>query len=153
MNRKSEKHFFILSPLIIIAITQVIAIVLGKYLEINVFLLIILIYWVVIVLFLNKYGLGNIQRWLYKPNGLWVWMILAVLLGFSSLPLFVSNIQVFRNASVEIPHILFFLINPWLEEFYWRGLLSDVIKKWPALVSVIYSSFLFTLWHSAFAWY
>ena len=153
MNRKSEKQLFTLTPIIILAITQVTAIILGKYLETFVYLPIILIYWAVIVLFLNKYGLNNIRRWLNKPKGHWGWMILAVLLGLSSLPLFINNIQVFRNTSVLIPHILFFLINPWLEEFYWRGLLIDVTNKWPAWVSVVYSTVLFTLWHTAFAWY
>jgi len=131
MNRKSENLFFILSPIVILIVTQVTA----------------------IVLFLYKYGFENIRRWLNKPQGHWGWIILALLLGLSSLPLFINNIHLLRNTSVLIPHIVFFLINPWLEEFYWRGLLIDVTKKWPAWVSIFYSSALFTLWHAAFAWY
>jgi len=153
MNRKSENLFFILTPIVILIVTQVTAIVLGKYLKAWVYLPIILIYWGAIVLILYKYGFENISRWLRKPQGHWGWIMLAALLGLSSLPLFLNNMHLFRNTSVLFPHIVFFLINPWLEEFYWRGLLIDVTEKWPVWVSGFYSSVLFTLWHSAFAWY
>jgi hypothetical protein len=153
VNRKSENSLFILTPIVLLIVTQLTAIILGKFLQALVYLPIILIYWVVIVLILYKYGFDNISRWLNKPQGHWGWIILAILLGLSSLPLFISNIHVFRNSSVLILHIAFFLINPWLEEFYWRGLIIDVTKKWPFWVSLLYSSVLFTLWHSAFAWY
>ena len=153
MNRKSENLFFMLTPIAILIVTQVTAITLGRFLKAFVYIPIILIYWAVIVLILYKYGFDNIRRWLNKPQGHWGWIILAVLLGLSSLPLFINNIHVFRNSSVLIPHIAFFLINPWIEEFYWRGLIIDVTKKWPGWASLLYSSVLFTLWHSAFAWY
>jgi membrane protease YdiL (CAAX protease family) len=153
MRKKSDNSIFILTPIVILIVTQVTAIMLGKFLQALVYLPVILIYWAVIVLILYIYGFDNISRWLEKPQGNWGWIILAVLLGFSSLPLFINNIDIFRNSSVLIPHIAFFLINPWLEEFYWRGLLIDVTKKWPAWVSLLYSSVLFTLWHTAFAWY
>lgn len=153
MNRKSENPVFILTPVVLLIITQVTAIILGKFLQELVFIPIILVYWATIVLILYKYGFDKIRLWLSKPQGHWGWIILAVLLGFSSLPLFLNNIHIFRNSLVIILHIAFFLINPWLEEFYWRGLVMDVTKKWPGWVSLLYSSVLFTLWHSAFYWY
>lgn len=153
MNRKSENLFFILSPIIILIITQLTTIVLGKYLKALVYLPVILIYWVVLGLILYKFGFENVRGWLNKPQGHWVWIILAVLLGLPTLPLFLRNIDLFKNPAVLIPHIAFFLFNPWLEEFYWRGLLIDVTEKWAAWISVLYSSILFTMWHSAFAWY
>jgi hypothetical protein len=153
MNGRSENTFFVLTPIALLIVTQATAIILGRNLQALVYLPIILIYWAVIVLILYRYGFDNIGRWLKKPQGHWGWIILALLLGLSSLPLFLNNIHILRNYSVLTPYIAFFLINPWLEEFYWRGLLIDVTKKWPFWVSLLYSSVLFTLWHSAFAWY
>jgi membrane protease YdiL (CAAX protease family) len=42
------------------------------------------------------------------------------------------------------------LINPWIEEFYWRGLLLDFTKNWSYWASVLYSGFLFSINHAAF---
>ena len=153
MNRKSENLFFVLTPIVILVVTQVTVLVLGKYLNAGVYVPIILIYWVTIVLILYKYGFDHIRNWLKKPQGHWGWIILATLLGLSSLPLFLNNYQLLGNPAVLIPHIVFFLINPWLEEFYWRGLLIDVTEKWPVWIAGLYSSVLFTVWHTAFAWY
>lgn len=153
MDKKTTNSFFIISPVLIFLITQAIAVLFGKALNSLVYIPIILIYWAVLVFILIKYGTGNIRKWLQKPQGHWVWIIIALLVGFSSLPLFLQHYQVFRDLSILIPTILFFLINPWLEEFYWRGLLIDVTQNWPAWISILYSTVLFTLWHSAFAWY
>ena len=153
MDKKTTNSFFIISPVLILLITQAIAVLFGKALNSLVYIPIILIYWAVLVFILIKYGTGNIRKWLQKPQGHWVWIIIALLVGFSSLPLFLQHYQVFRDLSILIPTILFFLINPWLEEFYWRGLLIDVTQNWPAWISILYSTVLFTLWHSAFAWY
>ena len=100
-----------------------------------------------------NYGRDHIGYWLQKPKGHWIWLSIAGLVSLSTLPLFLQHYDVMRNLTVLIPSIIFFLINPWLEEFYWRGLLIDVTNKWPAWVSIGYSSILFTLWHTAFAWY
>jgi len=153
MDKKTTNTLFIFSPLLILFITQASAIILGKFLTDLVYIPIILIYWAVLAFILLKYGRDHIRHWLQKPQGHWGWLILAGLVSLSSLPLFLQHYDVLRNLSVLIPSIIFFLINPWLEEFYWRGLLIDVTGKWPAWISILYSSILFTLWHSAFAWY
>jgi len=153
MDKKTTSSFFIFSPVVILLITHATAVLFGRYLNTLVYIPIILIYWTVLVLILFKYGLNNTRKWLQKPQGHWVWIIIAVLIGFSSLPLFLQHYQVFRDLSILIPTVIFFLINPWLEEFYWRGLLIDVTQYWTAWISILYSTVLFTLWHSAFAWY
>lgn len=152
MNTKTSSMSFTLTPIFVLIVTQLTALVLGKYLKEWVFLPIILIYWVIIFFILNKYGFDNIKRWLSIPQGHWGWYILAVLIGISSLPLFIQNVHLFGDPIILILHITFFLINPWLEEFYWRGLILDSTKQWPVWISILYSSILFTLWHSAFAW-
>ena len=153
MDKKSTGSFFIFSPVVVLLITQATAILFGRYLNTLVYIPIILIYWAALVFILFKYGTGDIRKWLQKPQGHWIWIIIAVLVGFSSLPLFLGHYQLFGDLSILIPTVVFFLINPWLEEFYWRGLLLDITAKWPGWVSLLYSSIFFTLWHSAFAWY
>lgn len=153
MNKQTSSKFYILSPVLILLITQASALLFGRYLGPQVYIPTIVIYWVILGFILNNYGWSHIRRWLQKPQGHWIWIIIAVLVGFSSLPLFLQHYKVLLNLSILIPTVIFFLVNPWLEEFYWRGMLLDITAKWPAWVAVIYSSILFTLFHSAFAWY
>ena len=153
MEKKSTSLFFIISPVLILFITQATAVIFGNILEDLVYIPIILIYWTVLGLILFNYGRDHIGYWLQKPKGHWIWLSIAGLVSLSTLPLFLQHYDVMRNLTVLIPSIIFFLINPWLEEFYWRCLLIDVTNKWPAWVSIGYSSILFTLWHTAFAWY
>lgn len=153
MDKQTSSTFYILSPVLILVIAQASATLFGRYLGLWVYIPIILVNWVVLGFILYQYGLNHIRKWLQKPQGHWIWIIIAVLVGFSSLPLFLQHYQVLLNLSILIPTVIFFLINPWLEEFYWRGMLLDVTAKWPAWVAVLYSTILFTLYHSAFAWY
>ena len=153
MNKKTSNTFYILSPFLILLITQATALLFGRYLGPRVYIPIIMIYWVVLSFILYRYGWNHIRKWLKKPQGHWIWIIIAVLVGFSSLPLFLQHYKVLLDLSILIPTVIFVLINPWLEEFYWRGMLLDVTAKWPAWVSILYSTILFTLFHSAFAWH
>ena len=153
MDKRPNSLFFIISPVLILFITQAAAIFLGKFLGDLVYIPIILIYWAALGLIILKYGTDHIKHWLKKPQGHWIWLVIAGLVSLSTLPLFLQHYDFLRYLAVLIPSVIFFLINPWLEEFYWRGMLIDVTEKWPAWVSIIYSSILFTLWHTAFAWY
>jgi membrane protease YdiL (CAAX protease family) len=152
MRNKSVGSFFIISPILLLILTQLTAILLGQRLGVMVYIPIILLYWIAMTVILYKFGFINIKRWLARPHGHWIWYVLAGLVGLSSLPFFVQYSGVLRNVSVLIPTIVFFLINPWVEEFYWRGLLLDVTNNWPGWVSLLYSSLLFTAFHSAFVW-
>ncbi|MFT4741855.1 MAG: membrane protease YdiL (CAAX protease family) [Marivirga sp.] len=51
---------------------------------------------------------------------------------------------------VSLPWILLATINPWLEEFYWRGLVMDYTKNWPNWTAVLFTSLLFALNHAVF---
>lgn len=145
--------FFIISPVLAIIITQVSAIFFGKYLNTLVYIPILLIYWTFIVFLVCLYGCQNIKKWLQKPQGHWIWAVLIISMGFMTLPMFIKDMKLLGTASVFIPHIVFFLINPWMEEYYWRGLILDATEKWPLWISLLYSSILFTIYHTAFAWY
>jgi len=49
-----------------------------------------------------------------------------------------------------LPWIILVLINPWIEEFYWRGLLMDHTKSWSSWLSIVFTSLLLAGNHIAF---
>jgi membrane protease YdiL (CAAX protease family) len=153
MDQQNSTTFFIFSPVLILALTQACALLFGSFLGPQNYIPIILIYWAGLGFVLYRYGLDHVGKWLQKPQGHWVWIVIAVVVGLSSLPLFLQHYQILSNLSILIPTIIFFLINPWLEEFFWRGMLLDVTAKWPSWAGVLYSTLFFTVFHSAFAWY
>ncbi len=42
------------------------------------------------------------------------------------------------------------LINPWVEEFYWRGLLLEYTKNWTNWTAILFTSLVFALSHAVF---
>lgn len=148
-----KKLFVVLSPIVLIVICQLISIIWGQKLEERIYIPILLTYWILIAFLVFVYGRNKIRKWLGKPKGHWIWAVLLVFLGLVNLPFFLSNISVLGNASILIPHLLFVIINPWLEEFYWRGLLIDETIKWPPWMANIYSTLFFTIYHTSYAWH
>lgn len=112
----------------------------------------ILIGWALWLFFIYKYAGGlAIRRWLKKPKGSFTWAILAVVIGLIPLPLFLFNCHTLLVGwHIWLPWILLAFINPWIEEFYWRGLLSDYTLGWSTTASVLFSSSLFAVNHLAF---
>ena len=148
-----KKSIVIISPIAILLICQLIPFIWGKELETRIFIPILLTYWTLLFILIFVFGRKSIKKWLVVPKGHWIWAVLLILLGLANLPFFLLNIDVLKNGSLLIPHILFFLINPWLEEFYWRGLLIDNTKSWQPWFANLYSTILFTLYHTSYAWH
>jgi membrane protease YdiL (CAAX protease family) len=92
----------------------------------------------------------SIKKWLAKPTGKIGWAFLAIVTGLIPLPLFILHYNTLSDWKVFLPWIILALINPWIEEFYWRGLLLDYTKSWSNWTSVLYSSVLFAINHAAF---
>lgn len=94
---------------------------------------------------------GNIKNavksWLQPPKGSKWWAVIPFLFILMSLPMLLMNWLLLADPYVLISLIIFSLINPWFEEFYWRGLILDATKKWPLWSRLFYSSLLFTLNH------
>ncbi len=148
-----KKSIVVISPIFIIIICQLIPFIWGKNLGTHIFIPILLTYWFLLAALTLFYGRKSIKKWLETPKGHWIWAILLILLGLANLPFFLLNLGVLGKASLLIPHILFFLINPWLEEFYWRGLLIDNTTNWPPWIANLYSTIFFTVYHTSYAWY
>ncbi|WP_034061543.1 CPBP family intramembrane glutamic endopeptidase [Lacinutrix jangbogonensis] len=59
--------------------------------------------------------------------------------------------QTLGNWYIWLPWIVLTLINPWIEEFYWRGLLFEYTKNWSNWKVVIFTSVVFAFSHAVFA--
>jgi len=146
-----KSKIVLLSPLLIILINTVIAILFGRIIGKWAFVPIILIEWCLFIYFIIQYGgKESIKAWLKKPTGHWGWSTLALLIGFLPLQLFLAFSNTLSSWTVWLPWILLALINPWIEEFYWRGLLLDYTRDWKNWISVLYTTFFFSMNHAVF---
>jgi membrane protease YdiL (CAAX protease family) len=92
-------------------------------------------------------GREGIRRWLQSPQGAWGWSVLAVVVGLIPLSVFIQDWKLFPSVWMVLAWLLFALINPPLEEGYWRGLLLDNTARWPGWLGVVYSTFFFAINH------
>ena len=88
-----------------------------------------------------------LRRWLGPAHGSWAWRLLALGMGLLSLPGFVEHWHVLRVPSILFLSLSIGLINPWLEEAYWRGLLLDATDRLGGVLSVGYSAAWFAISH------
>ncbi len=95
-------------------------------------------------------GTDSIKDWLKKPLRNVGWIILALMMGIIPLPIFLMHYGLLKPWEIWLPWILLALINPWIEEFYWRGLLLDNTKELNSWISVIVTSLLFAGNHAIF---
>jgi membrane protease YdiL (CAAX protease family) len=94
-------------------------------------------------------GWLSIRRWLQPARGKRWWLALSILFPVAlTFPILLPNRHLLLSAPALLGTALFVLLNPSLEELYWRGLLLDVNPKWPRWVSASYSLFFFTLHHA-----
>jgi membrane protease YdiL (CAAX protease family) len=61
--------------------------------------------------------------------------------------MFIGSWQLITPLQIFIPWLILGLINPFLEEFYWRGLMLDMTQTWPKWIPVLYISLFFALNH------
>lgn len=147
----TDKRIVILSPFLIIAVNFGVAYAFGQLIGKWAFVPMVSIGWILWLFFIIKFGrTKSIIKWLKKPTGKILWTFLAITIGLIPLPLFIFHSNTLSDWNIWLPWITLALINPWIEEFYWRGLLLDFTKNWSNWTSILYSSLLFALNHAAF---
>ena len=147
----TKKQIVIASPFLIIIANFASAYAFGAIIGKWAFIPMIIIGWTLWIFFIVKFGgRESIKRWLKKPTGSWGWGILALVVGLIPLPLFLQHAEALAGWHVWLPWILLALINPWIEEFYWRGLLLDYSRNWSNWISILFTSILFAANHIAF---
>ena len=148
MNHQFKKNIILLSPILIIGINHLVARIAGHFIGAWAFIPVVLIAWSMSAFFIY-WGAGkeSIKKWLRKSNGSFGWAIFALSIAILVLPFFLLHWELLLSWVIFVPWILIALINPWIEEFYWRGLLLDNTKKWPTWLGIVYSSFVFAINH------
>jgi len=145
---ETSKRLILLSPLGIIAIGHLTARLTGMVLGVWAWVPLTVALWAMFALMI-AWGGGReaIKRWLRAPQGAWGWSALAVVVGLIPLGVFLRYWKLFPSAWIILAWLLLALINPPLEEGYWRGLLLDNTASWPGWLAVLYSSFFFAINH------
>jgi hypothetical protein len=59
------------------------------------------------------------------------------------IPVFLLNFRSLNQSWIISSWLAVALIDPWLEEGYWRGLLMDSARGWPGWLVVEYTTFWF----------
>ena len=148
----NPKRIVLISPFLITAINVIVAFSFGEIIGKWAFIPIVLIEWTLFMFFVFKYGGGkdSIKKWLQKPKGSFIWSILAVLMGLITLPLFLMHHGTLTDWTIWLPWILLALINPWIEEFYYRGFLLDNTKEWKNWKAILFATAVFSMNHAVF---
>jgi len=148
VSSQNRQRLILLSPLVIIAVGYLIVHIAEGVFGMWVWIPMILVVWAMFG-FMIAWGGGReaIGRWLRAPKGAWGWTVLAIVVGLIPLSVFVSGWNLFPSVWIVLAWLLFALINPLLEEGYWRGLLLDNTKDWPGWLGVLYSTFFFAIHH------
>jgi membrane protease YdiL (CAAX protease family) len=148
----SKKRLAYLSPFIIIAVNCIVALLFGQLIGKWAFIPIILIEWCLFLFFIiQAQGRSQFKIWMAKPKGNIVWPIIAIIISLATLPIFIKHFELLNSWTIILPWLLIAFINPFLEEFYWRGFLLDYTSNWKNWITVIVTSFLFSANHFVFA--
>ena len=148
LGSEARRRLILLSPIGIIAVGYLTARFARDVFGIWVWMPMVLVVWGMFG-FMIAFGGGReaIRRWLQAPQGGWSWAVLAMVVGLIPLSVFLLGWKLFPSAWIVAAWLLFALINPFLEEGYWRGLLLDSTKNWPGWLGVLYSTFFFAINH------
>ena len=147
----TKKNIVLASPFLIILISFGSAFLFGNIIGKWAFIPIILIQWCLFMFFILKFTTKVVrEKWLLKSTKPFGWNILALFIGFLPLPLFLMHFETLGTWQVWLPWILLSLINPWIEEFYWRGLLMEYTKNWSNWTIIFFTSSVFALSHAVF---
>ena len=147
-NWKSHQKLVLLSPLLVIGIAHLTTRFAGVYLGVWAWIPLALVYWATMIFFIMRNGGRQaIVKWLQPSQGRWGWPVLALAVGFIPFPLILYHWQLLIPTEIWTMWLAFALINPWLEEGYWRGVLMDATDHWPTWVRLFSTSIVFAASH------
>lgn len=147
----TKERLVILSPILVIIVNLCVAVIFGQIIGKWAFIPMMLIGWFLWTALILKFGgVHSVKKWLQKPSGKVGWSVLAVFMGLIPLPIFLLHSDSLARWTVWLPWIVLALVNPWIEEFYWRGLLLDYTRSWAKWSAVLYTSAFFAINHLAF---
>lgn len=145
-----KERFLLLSPWLVLVVGHAAARIAAHYIGTWAWVPLALVYWGLLGgLIVWGNGKDARKRWFSPPRGPRRWSVVAVAVGFITLPILILNRHLLADPTIFVLWILFALINPWFEEGYWRGLLLDAAAEaqWPRSLSTAYTTVLFAASH------
>lgn len=144
--QKLKKYSAVIAPPAIILVGFLVAFGANAIIGEWAFIPLALVYWASII-FVVKPDKETFSDIMKKPQGSIVWRILPYIPALFTLVAFVWGLQVIKIKPLYLVlSVIFIVINPVMEELFWRGWLLHVLP-WGKVVNVIYSTLLFTLSH------
>ncbi len=70
-----------------------------------------------------------------------------LIVGLIPLPILLRNTSLLRMHSLVVCWLAIAIVNPFIEETYWRGVLGSMTNRWPTSLALLYTSLLFALAH------
>lgn len=144
-----QKRILILSPIAVLTIGQLTIRLFASLWGVWSWLPFWLVYILVLAMLVSMNGgRTRIASWLAPSRARWWWAVIACAVPMAmTLPIFLPNWTLLLSLPVLFSTLLFVAVNPFMEEFYWRGVLLDATHTWPRWLSISYSVLFFTLHH------
>lgn len=148
-NTKMNIKYLLASPLVIIFLGFITATVFSNLIGEWAWIPLALVYWCLMAasIYLFK-GNFKLSHWLKKTKKAPIWNSLTIIISLIPLSILVMNYHLFDSIWLIAYWFVFALINPWFEEFYWRGILFDgLLIIFPKWVVVVYTTLFYVLSH------
>lgn len=145
-----NRTLILLSPLMVIVCTHVVAYAASHWMGKWAFIPTIMTMWTIGLLAIWRVGgKARMKTWLQPVAGKWGWKLLALLAGFTPITIFLNFYELLAPWHIWVPWLILALVNPWIEEGYWRGVIQDEAAKanWPAWATILYGSVCFATYH------
>lgn len=149
---QSKRWVLLFSPILVVGLGYLIARFTGAIWGVWAWVPILVYYWgILIALIFWGGGLEAIRRWLQASRSgrwLWVWRGLSLFLPALFFPtVFLPSLPYLNKWWIVLLWVFLGMVNPWIEEGYWRGLLMDAASGWPGWLAGLYSAFWFGASH------
>ncbi|WP_433967180.1 CPBP family intramembrane glutamic endopeptidase [Tunturiibacter gelidiferens] len=142
-----QRRFVLLSPILLIAAGHLTARVFSASIGAWAWVPLQLVYWSgMIAVLYSVNGLSNIFA-AYKRSSGWRSWSSGILIGLIPWPILLLHLSLLHSPLLIVCWIALALINPFIEESYWRGLFGEVTARWPAWAALLYPTLFFAAAH------
>ena len=144
--QKLTKSPAVIAPPAIILFGFLVALTANTFIGAWAFIPLALVYWLSIICVV-KPDRTNLSKLLKKPQGSLVWQFLPYFPALFTLVAFVWGLRVITiTPLLTVLSIIFILVNPVMEELFWRGWLLTHLP-WGQAANITYSTLMFTISH------